>query len=173
MSLLSGVGYWNSAYEGLQILQGLPNFVRFLRTLRLDPGRGPSTSAFFIDVFRPSSFPDLSPFRCQLPEPELLRLVGLPAVAFPTPVRLRPKPLRTRPFPSLSCVRSSSLSRPSPPGVYLKGSRIPIESPLDGTAVIRRAGLGDMLRTTGAFGSTFCPFPLAFRRVGRPAGGFH
>ena len=69
MSLLSGTGHWNSAYERLQIFLGLPNFVRFLRALRLDPGRGPSASALFIDVFRPSSFPGLRPLRCQLPEP--------------------------------------------------------------------------------------------------------
>jgi hypothetical protein len=86
VSLLSVVGYWNSAYEGLQILQGLPNSVRFLRTLRLDPGRGPSTSALFIDVFRPSSFPGLRPFRCQCPEPALLPPGGPgPTRAFPNP----------------------------------------------------------------------------------------
>ena len=148
MSLLSGVGYWNSAYEGLQILQGLPNFVRFLRTLRLEPGRGPTTSAFFIDVFRPSSFPGLSPFRCQLPEPELLRPGGSSGCRLPDPGSSAAEAASNPTFPSLSCVRSSSLSRPSPPGVYLKGSRLPIESPVNGTAVIRRAGLGDMLSTT-------------------------
>jgi hypothetical protein len=45
-----------SAYGRLQILLGLPNFVRLLRTLRLDSGRGPPTPALFIDVFRLSSF---------------------------------------------------------------------------------------------------------------------
>lgn len=58
------------------VFLGLSNFVRFLRALRLDPGRGPATSAFFIDVSRPSSFPGLRPFRRQTPELRSIRLVG-------------------------------------------------------------------------------------------------
>jgi hypothetical protein len=41
----------------------------------------------------------------------------------------RPKPLPIPTFTSLSCLRSASLLRLSPPGVYLQGSRIPFESP--------------------------------------------
>ena len=142
MSLLSGVGHWNSAYERLQIFLGLPNFVRSLRSLRLDPGRGSSTSAFFFDVFRLSSFPGLHPLRCQLPEPALLPPGGCSGSRLPTPAPPRPKPLRNPTFTGLSRLRSASLLRLAPPGVYLKGSRIPLESPSDGTTGICRARSG-------------------------------
>jgi hypothetical protein len=129
VSLLSVVGHWNSAYERLQIFLGLPNSVRLLRTLHLDSGRGPSTSALFIDVFRPSSFPGLRPFRCRLPELSLFPPDGPSGSRLPTPNPSRPKPLPIPTFTSLSCLRSASLLRLSPPGVYLQGSRIPFESP--------------------------------------------
>lgn len=67
------------------VLLGLFNFVRSLRALRLDSGRGPTTSAFFIDVSRPSSFPGLNPFRCQAPELRSIRLVGPSGSRLPDP----------------------------------------------------------------------------------------
>jgi hypothetical protein len=39
--------------------------------------------------------------------------------------------------------------------------------------VVAEPGPGDMLGTTQAFSSVFRYPPIAFRRVGRPAGGFH
>jgi hypothetical protein len=162
VSLLSVVGHWNSAYERLQISLGLPNFVQFLRTLRLDPGRGPSTSALFIDVFRPSSFPGLRPLRCQLPELSLLSPGGPSGSRLPTPNPPRPKPLPIPTFTSLSCLRSSSLLRPKPPGVYLQGSRIPFESPLLVRPAFAEPDPGDMPSTTWAFGSVFCHPPAPF-----------
>jgi hypothetical protein len=87
-----------------------------------------------------------------------------PAVAFPTPVRPRPQPPSNPTFPSLSCVRSADLLRLAPPGVYLEGSRLPLESPADGTTGFAEPGPGDVLRTTGASGSVFSLPPL-------PSGG--
>ena len=143
MSLLSVVGYWNSAYGRLQILLGLSNFIRFLSTLRLGPSRGSPTSALFIDVFRPSSYPRLSPvFAASFRSLSSFRLVGLPARAFLTPDLPQPKLPLVPTSASLSCLRSSSLLRLAPPGVYLKGSRLPFESPSDGTAVCCRARPG-------------------------------
>ena len=80
------------------------------------------------------------------------------------PVLPRPEPLPNPTFPSLSCVRSSDLLRLAPPGVYLEGSRFPLESPSDGTTGFAEPGLGDVLRTSGASGSVFGPPPL-------PSGG--
>ena len=171
MSLLSVAGHWNSAYERLQIFLGLPNFIRFLRSLRLDPGRGPSASALFIDVFRPSNFPGLRPFRCQLPKLSLLPLGESSGSRLPTPNPPRPKPLPVPSFAGLSRLRSASLLRPKPPGVYLQGSRIPFESPLMARPAFAEPGPGDMPSTTWAFSSVFClpPAPSGGSAV-RPVG---
>jgi hypothetical protein len=171
VSLLSGVGHWNSAYERLQIFLGLPNFVRFLRALRLVPGRGSSTPALFIDVFRPSNFPGLGPFRCRLPELSLLSPGGFSGSHLPTPNPSRPESLPVPTFASLNCLRSFSLLRPEPPGVYLQGSRIPFESPSLVRPAFAGPGLGDMPSTTWAFSSVFCypPVPSGGSAV-RPAG---
>lgn len=147
------------------VFLGLPNFVRFLRTLRLDSGRGPLrppslSTSFGLPAFRAFALPAAG---CR--NSRSWRPVGLAALACLTPVRPRPEPPSNPTFPSLSCVRSSSLLRLAPPGVYLEGSRLPLESPF---LMVRPAfaepGPGDMLRTTGAFGSVFGPPPL-------PSGG--
>ena len=71
-----------------------------------------------------------------------LRPVGHAACAAPTPDRPRPKPPSIPTSTGLSLLRSTSLLRLAPPGVYLKGSRIPFESPSDGTTVHCRARSG-------------------------------
>jgi len=70
------------------------------------------------------------------------RLVGPPARAFPTPDRPQPKLPSIPTSADLSPLRSSSLLRLAPPGVYLKGSRIPFESPPDGTTGCYRVRSG-------------------------------
>jgi len=71
-----------------------------------------------------------------------LRPVGHAACAAPTPDRPRSKPPSIPTSTGLSLFRSTSLLRLAPPGVYLKGSRIPFESPSDGTTVHCRARSG-------------------------------
>jgi len=68
--------------------------------------------------------------------------VGHPARAFPTPDRLQPKLPSIPTSADLSLLRSSSLLRLAPPGVYLKGSRFPLESPPDGTTAHCRVRSG-------------------------------
>jgi len=68
--------------------------------------------------------------------------VGHPARAFPTPDRLQPKLPSIPTSADLSLLRSSSLLRLAPPGVYLKGSRFPLESPSDGTTAHCRVRSG-------------------------------
>ena len=83
-----------------------------------------------------------------------LRLPVLPACAFrsvgllqpklhPTSRSFRAEALSDHPtFQSLSFFRSCSLSRLSPPGVYLEGSCLPLESPFSGTTGYSRARPG-------------------------------
>ena len=86
----------------------------------------------------------------------------------PTFQRLAPFPVWSA-FRSLHCFRPVGLSRLSPPGVYLQGSRRPFESPRLVRPVFTESGPGDMLRTTGAFGPAFLHPPLCLQ-AGRPSG---
>ena len=170
---------------GLQILLGLSNSVRFLSTLPLGSGRGSSTPALFLDVFRSSDSTGLRPFPRRFPELALLSPIGSSGSRLPNSGLFRYRSsflsliVRSRSFPdlfrlsiSVSCFQSVDLLRLAPPGVYLKGSRLPFESPFNGTTGFCRARSG---RRTQYHVST-CPFSvtlrIAFRRVGRPAGGF-
>ena len=60
---------------------------------------------------------------------------------------------------------------PEAVGVYLQGPRLPFESPPVVRPFLAEPGRGDMPSTTWAL-SAFC-YPVAFRRVGLPAVGFH
>ena len=147
-----------------------------LRPVPQDSAPGPRSRTLYVRLI----YRRLSAFQLPGPAPVPLPVSGacapsswwvLPAVAFRTPVRPRPEPPSNPTFPSLSCVRSSSLLRPEPPGVYLKGSRIPIESPLMVRPAYAEPGLGDMLRTTGAFGPLSVSLHLPFGGSAvRPAG---
>ncbi len=151
----------------------------------LGSGRGTSTPALFIDVFRPSGFacsrlhcrrfPRLAPF----PPLGSFRLAPSlpwnlpPPKRFPVPTFRRLRCFRSFDFPRLAPFSVSGLSRLSPPGVYLQGSRFPFESPSLVRPVSCRARSGRHAQYHVSI-----RFPLsatlhnAFRRVGRPAGGF-
>ncbi len=120
----------------------------------LGSGRGTSTPAFFIDVFRPSDSAGLRPLSRRFPELALLSPFGSSGLRLPNARSSaaeaasdrdlsKPKLLRSfRLSVSVSCFRSGDLLRFSPPGVYLKGSRLPIESPFNGTTSVCRARSG-------------------------------
>ena len=80
---------------------------------------------------------------------------------------------RSSAFPSSRCFQPPGLLRLSPPGVYLKGSRLPFESPF----LARPGFLQSPVRATCSVPSehsvpSSATLHIAFRRVGRPAGGF-
>jgi len=79
----------------------------------------------------------------------LFRLALSELWTFPLPKLLlvldRPKPelpRSLRPSISVNCFQSVDLVRLAPPGVYLKGSRLPFESPFIGTTDFCRARSG-------------------------------
>jgi hypothetical protein len=118
-------------------------------------GRGTSTPALFLDVFRSSDSTGLRPFRRRLPELALLLPVGSSGLRLPNtgpsaaeaasgPNLPEPKLFLIPIFRCRSFFRSFDLHQPklfpvcdlvrlAPPGVYLKGSRLPFESPFNGT----------------------------------------
>ena len=117
-------------------------------------GRGTSTPALFIDVFRPSDSTGLRPYPRQFPEFALIPLLGSSGLRLPNtgssaaeavsdPDLSEPKLfLIFRPSISVSCFQSFGLVRLAPPGVYLKGSRLPFESPFNDTTGFSRARSG-------------------------------
>ena len=139
--------YFSTSF-GLPIPQGCARFLVGFQNLRSF-----HLSALPVLTFRALDFPlpKLLPVR-DLPKPKLLRSV--------------------RPSISVNCFQSFDLLRLAPPGVYLKGSRLPFESPFNGTTGFCRARSG---RRTQYHVSTYpssATLHFAFRRVGRPAGGF-
>lgn len=129
-----------------------------------DPTAAPACTRIAVGFrgSRPFRLP-CAPARAFAPgDPSGSRLSG------PTFRRLAPLPVWST-FRSLHCFRPVGLSRLSPPDVYLQGSRRPFESPRLVRPTLTESGLGDMLRTKGAFGPVFLHPPLRLQ-AGRPSG---
>ena len=132
-----------------------------LSSLPLGSGRGTSTPALFIDVFRPYESTGLRPFPRRLPELALLSPVGPSGLRLPSPGSsaaeaasdpdlVKPKLLRSfRPSVSVNCfpvlrpVEACTSWRLSPGIASPFRVALPMVRP-----VLAEPGLGDMLSTT-------------------------